>query len=147
MSPAWSFDILYLFVCFFWIPHRTSLLFRCNTVFPFPRLLQTSRRSSHRCEWSAVREQHYALERCYFWVSHALNSTPPCRLCCSTVGCHVPPDHHPPCQSGFNISDCGSELAGKMHTQKVMWGNLSALELLDWIRRWSKQNKKKTPAK
>lgn len=58
-------------------------------------LIQTSRRSSHRCEWSTVREQHHALERCYFWVSHALNSTPPCCLYCATViVLHgVPPTH------------------------------------------------------
>lgn len=48
-------------------------------------LTQTSRRSSHRCEWSTIREQHHALERCYFWVSHALNPTPPCYLYCATV--------------------------------------------------------------
>lgn len=31
-------------------------------------LIQTSRRSSYRCEWSTIREQHHALERCYFWA-------------------------------------------------------------------------------
>lgn len=48
-------------------------------------LTQTSRRSSHRCERSTIREQYHALECCYFWVSHALNPTPPCCLCCATV--------------------------------------------------------------
>lgn len=38
----------------------------------FLHLIQTSRRSSHRCERSPVREQYHAMERCYFWVSHVL---------------------------------------------------------------------------
>lgn len=58
-------------------------------------LAQTSRRSSHRCERSTIREQYHALECCYFWVSHALNPTPPCCLCCATViVMHRPPHTH-----------------------------------------------------
>lgn len=131
---------VYVFVC--WFPPIEHRLLPCNTVFPFSSLIQTSRRSSHRCERSTIREQHYALERCYFWVSHALNSTPPCLpslLLHRWLPC--PTRSHPPCQSGFNISDCGSGLAGNRDTQIETWGSLSGQELVDWIRLWSKKKK------
>lgn len=49
---------------------------------------QTSRRSSHWCKRSAVREQYHALECCYFWVSWAENQllpAPPTVIDCSLL--------------------------------------------------------------
>lgn len=70
---------MFLLVC----PSLSPVIF--SSIFPSLCLTQTSRRSSHRREWSTIGEQYHALERCYFWVSHDLNQTPPTSLFYSTV--------------------------------------------------------------